>query len=243
MGITAVENPRHYHSLLNMQAQVVSNIKALEIWTAQTLCDVGILLSIVSLLLHLGRSYFERILARLTLRVAADVWWLLYVLIRDGSLFLAVLLGFWNLNLDLMADIKIGLPFVPCGTVALAAALMVKVFNNSEDVNRALRLVNSLVLIGTLLNTAGYLLVMEAPGEEYAAAKTRFWQTLVSWRSNANPELATITFYITGTLLLFLLAIASVQSFRLLSTSPDTGRKVAANVSTQDDGRKVGQHV
>ena len=45
------------------------NVKTLEIWTAQTLCDVGILLSIVSLLLHLGRPNFERILGRLTLRV------------------------------------------------------------------------------------------------------------------------------------------------------------------------------
>jgi hypothetical protein len=39
--------------------------KALEIWTAQTLCNIGILLSLVSFLLHIGRPYFERIQARL----------------------------------------------------------------------------------------------------------------------------------------------------------------------------------
>jgi hypothetical protein len=41
--------------------------KSLEIWTAQTLCDTRILLSVFSFLLHVGRRYFERILGRMTL--------------------------------------------------------------------------------------------------------------------------------------------------------------------------------
>lgn len=209
----------------------MTNLKALEIWTAQTLCDVGILLSIVSLLLHIGRPYFERILGRLTLRVAADLWWLIYIVLRDGTLFMAVLLGFWGLNLDLMADIKIGLPFVPLGTVALAAALLFKVFSNSEDVTGSYRTVSALVLVGTLLNTIGYVFVMEAPGDEYAAAKSPFWQTLVSWRSNANPQLATITFYIAASLLLVLLAVACIKGFRAMSlcSQPPTKGEAAAH--------------
>ena len=104
--------------------------KSLELWTAQTLCDIGILLSIISFLFHIGRPYFERITGRLTLRVAADIWWLVYIVLRDGTLLFAVLFGFLNLNLDLMADIKIGLPFVPFGTVALSAAFLFKIFKN-----------------------------------------------------------------------------------------------------------------
>lgn len=64
----------------------MTTAKALEIWTAQTLCDIGILLSIVSFCLHIGRPYFERILSRFTLRVAADLWWIVYVCLRDGSI-------------------------------------------------------------------------------------------------------------------------------------------------------------
>jgi hypothetical protein len=224
----------------------MSNVKALEIWTAQTLCDVGILLSIVSLLLHIGRPYFERVLGRLTLRVAADLWWLIYVVLRDGTLFVAVLLGFWGLNLDLMADIKIGLPFVPLGTVALAAALLFKVFSNSEDVTRSYRMASALVLLGTLLNTIGYVFVMEAPGEEYAAAKSRFWQTLVSWRSNANPELATITFYIATSLLVALLAVACIKGFRLMflpSTTAARNGAANANGSTMPVDAEVEEDV
>jgi hypothetical protein len=62
--------------------------KALEVWTAQTVCDLGILLSIVSFLLHIGRPYFDRILSRFSLRVAADIWWIVYIVLRDGTLFL-----------------------------------------------------------------------------------------------------------------------------------------------------------
>jgi hypothetical protein len=189
--------------------------KSLEIWTAQTLCDIGILLSVLSFLLHIGRPYFERILSRITLRVAADLWWLVYVVVRDGALLLAVLLGFLNLNLDLMADIKIGLPFVLLGTVALAIALVLKVFRNSEDINQSFRLSTYWVSFGALLNTIGYVLVMEAPGDEYDAAQTSFWQTMTSWRSNANPELATVTFYITFLLLIIVGVYASMKALRL----------------------------
>jgi hypothetical protein len=193
----------------------MSIFKALEIWTAQTLCDVGILLSVLSFLLHIGRPYFERILSRFTLRVAADLWWMVYVVLRDGTLLFALLFGFLNLNLDLMADIKVGLPFVPLGTVALSVALVMKVFYNTEDVNKSFRISTYWVTIGALLNTMGYVLVMEAPGAEYAVAKTAFWQLMHSWRSNENPEFATITFYTTFLMLIAVGGFAAVKAIRL----------------------------
>jgi hypothetical protein len=201
----------------------MSNLKALEIWSLQTLCDIGILLSIVSFLLHIGRSYFERILGRFTLRVAADIWWVVYIALRDGTLLIAALFGFWHLNLDIMADIKVGLPFVPLGTVALAGALLVKVFRNAEDVNRSLRLSTWLVTLGAVLNTIGYVFVMEGPGEEYAASKSVFWQTLDSWKSNANPHLSTLTFYVTFSLLVLMAAFAVVKAVRLYGMTEKEG--------------------
>lgn len=189
--------------------------KSLEIWTAQTLCDIGILLSVVSFFLHIGRPYFERILSRFTLRVAADLWWVLYIILRDGSLFASLLLGFLTLNLDLMADIKVGLPFVPLGTVAMAGAVVLKVFRNAEDLNPSYQASSLLVIAGAFLNTIGYVFVMEGPGDEYSAAQTLFWQTLRSWRSNENPHLATVTFYIAILILIVLIGYAAVKSMRL----------------------------
>lgn len=193
--------------------------KSLEIWSAQTLADIGIIFSIFAFFLYIGRPYFERILSRLPLRVAADLWWIVYILLREGSLLLSFLIGFFTLNLDLMADIKIGLPFVPFGTVSLAAALFTKVFFNAEDLNKHYVRTTFWVTAAAFLNTIGYVLIMEAPGDEYAAAQNVFWQTLKSWRSNANPELSTITFYITFPLLLIITFAAVVKIFRTFSKS------------------------
>ena len=193
----------------------VSTGKALEVWTAQTLCDLGILLSIVSFLLHIGRPYFDRILSRFSLRVAADIWWIVYIALRDGTLFAALLFGLSHLNLDIMSDIKVGLPFVPLGTVALAGALLLKVFSNAEDINTSFRRATYLVSLGAFLNTIGYVLVMEGAGEEYPAAKTSFWQWMESLRSNENPQLSTITFYISWLFLLCFAAFATLKVIRL----------------------------
>lgn len=186
----------------------MNTYKALEIWTAQTLLDLGILFSIISALLHLGRPYFERILSRMTLRVAADMWWLIYIILRDGLLFFSVLFIFLNVNLDLMADIKVGLPFVPIGMVVLVIALIIKVFRNTEDFNKLSKANNYIITFGAFLNSLGYLLVMEAPGDEYAVAQQPFWQLMKSMRSNLNPWLSTLVFYITFGLLMITFAIA-----------------------------------
>lgn len=175
----------------------MDNYKALEIWTAQTLLNIGILLSFVSFLLHIGRPYFERIQSRIALRVAADIWWLIFVILRDGTLFLAVFFTFLNMNLDLMADIKMGLPFVPLATLTLTTSLLIKIFKNAEDFNFYYKLNNYLISIGALFNFIGFVFIMEAPGAEYETAKHPFWQFMVSLRSNKNPELATYTFYFT----------------------------------------------
>ncbi len=195
----------------------MTTLKSLEIWSVQTLCDIGILFSIISFLLHIGRPYFERILGRLTLRAAADLWWVGYVVLRDGFLLGAMLLGFWHLNLDIMADIKVGLPFVPLGTIALAAALLVKTIRNAEDINASYRLSTYLVALGAVLNTFGYVFVMESPGEEYTVSKTAFWQTLYSWRSDVNPGLSTVVFYITFPMLCVIVIIAFVRAMRLFN--------------------------
>jgi hypothetical protein len=195
--------------------------KSLEIWTVQTLCNIGILLSISSLLLHIGRPYFERILGRLTLRVAADLWWLVYVMLRDGSLLLAAVIGFLHLNLDLMADIKIGLPFVPLATVALFTALVMKMFRNTEDANRAHRLTTYWVIVGALLNTIGYVFIMEAPGDEYGSIP--LLSALRSLRSNENQVLAVWTFVVSFGLLILVVGYAAMKALSLSATAEKKG--------------------
>jgi len=192
----------------------VTTLKSLEIWTGQAVCDAAIALSVVACLLHLARPYFERIRARLTLRVAADLWWLSYVVLRDGALFLSAVAGLWVLNLDLMADIKIGLPFVPLATVVTCATLLWKIFDRAGDARRAHRVGVALTTCAAALNAIGYAIVMEGPGEEYRAAGSQFWRAMIALRSNRNPDLATTTFYVSAALLIALGVIAVVASMR-----------------------------
>jgi hypothetical protein len=196
----------------------MNNYKALEVWSAQSILDLGILFSIISALLHIGRPYFERILSRMTLRVAADLWWLAYVVLRDGLLFFAVLFIFLNTNLDLMADIKMALPFVPFGMVLLIIALLIKVFGNTEDVNKLSVFNNYLITAGALLNLIGYAFVMESPGDEYAVASQPFWMFMDSLRSNKNPWLATVVFYLTFGMLIITFVVAIWLSIKKMKT-------------------------
>jgi len=192
----------------------MNNYKALEVWSAQSILDLGILFSIISALLHIGRPYFERILSRMTLRVAADLWWIAYVILRDGLLFFSVLFIFLNTNLDLMADIKIALPFVPFGMVLLVIALLIKVFGNTEDVNKLSIINNYIICTGAFLNLIGYAFVMESPGDEYAVATQPFWIFMDSLRSNKNPWLATVVFYITFGMLIITFLVAIILSIK-----------------------------
>ena len=182
------------------------NCKDLEVWTLQTLCDVGITMSITTFVLHSGRGYFERTVRQLQAKMAEEMWWVTYLLVRDVSLFAAVLIGFLMLNPDIMADIKIGLPFVPLATVLMAWAGLVKLASRGSGDTVAQGRASALLTLAAGLNTIGYTLVMEGPGEEYAHAKCGFWRTMESLKSNHNPELAIWTFYVCFTAMIVLVA-------------------------------------
>ena len=88
-----------------------------------------------------------------------------------------------------MADIRIGLPFVPFGIVALAATLVIKVFRivkkilrNSEDVNRSYRSANGLALVGTLLNAVECVFVVEPRAGSTWLPSHTFDRQWSSWR-------------------------------------------------------------
>jgi hypothetical protein len=203
----------------------MSTFNALEIWTSQSLCDAGIFLSVFSFLLHIGWPYFERMPGSFSVRVAADLWRMVYVAFRDGSLLFAVLLGLFSLNLDVMADIKMGLPFVPLGTVALSVALVVKAFHKTKDQTRYLRISTYWVICGALLNMIGYVLVMGAPGAEYGDARNTFWIMMRSCCSRENPDLAAITFYATFLTLISIGGFAVVKAIRLYGKAEKIGTR------------------
>ena len=78
-----------------------------------------------ALIMHFARPYVLRFLSTLTLRFGGDVWWLSYVLIRDGLLVITLALSMLFLFPNLY--IGLGLPLTaPLATVVLFWAMVVK---------------------------------------------------------------------------------------------------------------------
>ena len=173
--------------------------KALEVWTLQNLLNVSIIVGILALGLVLIQQYYRSLERRLTLRVSIEVWRVLTTVLVDVLLVIVVLVGYLVLNPDIMADIKIAIPFVPAATILFTIALFLRLFHGGHELSSP-NFFRSLWLMfaANCINIIGFTLVMEASSGEYLAAHpSPLWTFLKTrLRSNANLELAQTTFYI-----------------------------------------------
>ncbi|HEY8861406.1 MAG TPA: hypothetical protein VIN37_04845 [Candidatus Limnocylindria bacterium] len=105
---------------------------------------------LLALALHLARPYMLRMTQKFTLRLAADIWWVLYIALRDGLLAVAFIMSFMFLFPDvLLADA------LPIGgsiaTAMLFAVLLTKLVADTDDDPRAFRLVSGLLAGGVTI--------------------------------------------------------------------------------------------
>lgn len=182
--------------------------KALEVWTLQTLLNISIMLGILATGLALVQGYFRSLEKHLTLRVSIEMWKVATVLIVDLLLAGVVLVGYLVLNPDIMADIKVAVPFQPVATLLFAGALCIRLFKGGHDPEspNALRALY-LMIAATTVNILGFTFIMEAASGEYLASHpSAAWMWIKAHlRSNADPrglELAQITFWICFPILL-----------------------------------------
>ena len=175
--------------------------KALEVWTLQNLVNVSIVLGILACGLAIAQDYYRSLERHLSLRVSIELWRILTVLAVDVLLVVVVLVGYLALNPDIMADIKIAIPFYPIATILFAVALVLRLFRGGHDVASGSCLpALYLVFAANLINIVGFTFVMEAPSGEYLALHpSAFWGWIKTHlRSNADPcglELSQVTFY------------------------------------------------
>jgi hypothetical protein len=199
--------------------------KALEVWTLQNLVNVSIMLGILAAALAIVQQYYRSLEQHLTLRVSIELWRLCTVLAVDVLLAITVLIGYLVLNPDIMADIKIAVPFYPVATILLAIALMLRLFHGGHDAAspngiRALYF----MLVANLINIVGFTFVAEAPSGEYLATHpSPFWSYVKTHlRSNADPnglELSQTTFYICFPLLIAVFAWGGLSAMRQLRST------------------------
>lgn len=202
--------------------------KGLEIWTLQTLVNVSIMLGFFALGMAIAQSYFASLRERLTLRVSLELWDVFLVIITDLLLVIVVLIGFLVLNPDIMADIKIAVPFVPVGTILFAIALVIRLFYDGHRPDSPrFRLGLAFMAAAAFIQAIGFSLVMEAPGSEFLAIHPSPVWTFINThlRSNATPhglELAQWTFIILYPALLAVFAWGFFRALRRIKTNQDT---------------------
>jgi hypothetical protein len=131
-------------------------------WMVLSVAAVLPILWSFTLILHFARPYIIRFLRRLTLRFGGDVWWLSYVLFRDGLLVVTLGLSmiFLMPNLYLTGD---GLPITaPLAVVVLFWTLAVKLLRDADDDPGAFRLESILLIIASVLYIVPQVYGMEA---------------------------------------------------------------------------------
>jgi len=152
--------------------------------------------------LHLGRPYILTMIDRFTLRLGADLLWLLYVALRDLLIVSGVIMSFMFFFPDVVtAD---ALPITGgLAAASLFGVLLVKLMSDPDHQLRAFRLTTVLLALGAVLYFVPYVLGVQG--------SFPFSASLVT---NTNPTLAVLLAYVSIVLLAIMGAIAAGYALR-----------------------------
>lgn len=152
--------------------------------------------------LHLGRPYILDMIDRFTLRLGADLLWLIYVALRDLLIVSGVVMSFMFFFPDVVNTDPLPL------TGGLAAAslfgvLLVKLMGDPDHNLRAFQITTVLLAIGAFFYFVPYVLGVQA--------SFAFSPALVT---NTNQQWAVIIAYISVGLLAAMGAVAAIYALR-----------------------------
>ncbi len=153
--------------------------------------------------LHLGRPYILDMIDRFTLRLGADLLWLIYIALRDLLIISGVVMSFMFLFPDVVSTDQLPLTG-GFAAVLLFGVLLVKLIGDPDHNLRDFRIVTWLLAVGALFYFVPYLfgvmLNQVATGQFLTISKF-----LVS---NSNATWAVTLGYITTALFAIMGAIA-----------------------------------
>jgi hypothetical protein len=144
----------------------------------------------MALILHIGRPYVVRTLRRCGLRLGADVWWMSYLLMRDGVLLATLGISLIFFAPALVANLDFPITG-PLATLCLLLALAVKLSRRVDDDVAAFRLATVFLVLGATLYYFPLVFAIEAADQE---SLKWFADNLTS---SANPQLALIIMWIS----------------------------------------------
>ncbi len=235
-------------SIQTSSGQIASGVG---IFTEATIGLMVGILFIGAFSLQIARNYFLRTLDKFTLRLGADIWWLAYIMIRDGLMFGALLLGFELFFVGTYGDYAIAVPFMPLAIVLTAAVLVLKLVKDPDEDEKANRLVSTLIAAATFFYVFGILMVTESIAGygnagylvtssgaiTTASGGSDIWTVVYNlFSSTVNTQLALVTFYVCFTALSAFAAYAFIYVTKpdLLPFRKAPEKKKAQAPSTRD---------
>jgi len=150
--------------------QVSGVFDAGESFVENTIAAALVLIWLLVLALHLARPYMLTNLRKFTLRLGADLWWIVYVALRDillAQVFLGSFIFFYP-------DVVSGKDLPITGGVAAVCALgalLLKLTSKGEGDMRSWRLQSWLLAAGALLYIGPYILGVQLTAIDNSFAK------------------------------------------------------------------------
>src|SRR5664280_113310 len=127
-------------------------VQGTQYWMLLSVAAVLPILWAFTLSLHFARPYVVRYLQTLTLRFGGDVWWLSYILIRDGLLVVTFALSVIFLFPNVYMNADLGVPITaPLAALVLFWAMLAKLTGDADDDPRTFRIVSVLLVIASAL--------------------------------------------------------------------------------------------
>jgi hypothetical protein len=168
------------------QAIINAFLKGGEQFLEGTMAAALPLLWMLVVALHLARPYMVRTTQKFSLRLGADIWWVLYVGLRDILIALTAILSFMFLYPDVIVTNSL-----PIGgslaTAALFGALLVKLVADADNDPRAFKLVSTLIGVGSALYLVPTLLGVQLTAVNWGP----FWAGVAKvLATNTDPVLA-----------------------------------------------------
>lgn len=182
-----------------------------EMFVEGTIAAALVLLWVVVLALHIGRPYMVRTTGKFTLRLGADLWWIIYVALRDLLLVQVFLGSFIYFYPDVMTMEGLELP-VTGGLAAVCAfaVMMIKLTTRGDADTNGYRWQVFLLGLGATLYIGPYLL-----GPQMTMLTGRTVDVVMPVLvASKNPGLALPLTYISAALVGILGVAAVVYNFR-----------------------------
>jgi hypothetical protein len=180
-----------------------------------TIAAALVALWLLAVALHLARPYMLALTRKFTLRLGADLWWTIYVGMRDIFLLQVFLGSFIFFYPDVVKNND--LPITGgLAAVCAFAALMLKLMTRADADARSFYAQTFLIALGASLYLGAYVLGSQVTAVNSSIA-TQLASILVS---SQNQAIALALCYLSGFLVGIMGLVAVVYNLRLASPAP-----------------------